>query len=78
MPHAAMAVLCAATEDCACAQTHTAFLCVQGGIIVVGPDGKVVYTYLEKSGSPLPLEEIRTAILSFGGACKALPEPVKA
>jgi len=51
---------------------------VQGGIIVVGPDGKVVYTYLEKSGSPLPLEEIRTAILSFGGACKALPEPVKA
>jgi hypothetical protein len=36
-----------------------------------------VYVYQEKSGEVLPLEDIRAAVLSFGGACKALPEPAK-
>ena len=44
---------------------------VQGGVIVVSPAGKVVYTYLEATGSQLPVDEIEKAIDSLSTADKA-------
>jgi len=43
---------------------------VQGGILIISPEGKVVYMYPEQTGSEIPLDEIRAAITSFGGVCK--------
>ena len=41
---------------------------IQGGVLVVASDGKVVYTYLEETGSQLPVDEISKAIDSLSGA----------
>ncbi|KAJ8601302.1 hypothetical protein CTAYLR_007222 [Chrysophaeum taylorii] len=34
----------------------------QGGVLVVAPDGQVRYTYLEKTGQEIPVDEINAAL----------------
>mmetsp|Transcript_74322 Transcript_74322/g.124034 ORF Transcript_74322/g.124034 Transcript_74322/m.124034 type:complete len:89 (+) Transcript_74322:432-698(+) len=47
---------------------------VQGGVIVVGPSPacKVTYTYLEETGSELPLSDIEAAVLQLTEQTKAV------
>ncbi len=35
---------------------------VQGGIIIFGKDGEAKYAYREETGSPLPVDEILSAL----------------
>lgn len=47
---------------------------IQGGVLVVSKAGDVVFTYLEETGSELPIAEIEKAIDALG-ASTALQKP---